>query len=213
MILVSSCSCLCPIHWSQVLSQEWRCSWSSADRWRSNYIWVINKFIGVAYIRGLAGPAASGSINAFVCLSVHLSVTLLGPISPRVFTQIVLNLQKTHSPRGMKQHTCITFSRNTCQISRSHRPKNLVKQIKFVFFWEFSEECAREMAWNLTCWCLLTTFTTDKILVMVCSFSSFWLVALPNTIENGSDYCIMRSIHCGLVMPSGNIHLGQHWLW
>ena len=22
-------SCLCPIHWSQVLSQEWRCSWST----------------------------------------------------------------------------------------------------------------------------------------------------------------------------------------
>ena len=41
---VSSCSCLCPIHWSQVLSQEWRCSRSSADRRCSNYIWVINNF-------------------------------------------------------------------------------------------------------------------------------------------------------------------------
>ena len=27
--LVSSCSCLCAIYWSQVLSQEWRCSWSA----------------------------------------------------------------------------------------------------------------------------------------------------------------------------------------
>ena len=27
MILVSSCSCLWSIHWSQVLSREWRCSW------------------------------------------------------------------------------------------------------------------------------------------------------------------------------------------
>ena len=45
MLLVSSCSCLCPIHWSQVLSWEWRCSWSSADRRCSNYIWVINNFI------------------------------------------------------------------------------------------------------------------------------------------------------------------------
>ena len=25
-------SCLCPIHWSLVLSREWRCSWSSPDR-------------------------------------------------------------------------------------------------------------------------------------------------------------------------------------
>ena len=54
MFLVSSCSCFCAIHWSQVLSWEWRCSWSSACR--SNYIWVINNcivYLGVAYIRGL----------------------------------------------------------------------------------------------------------------------------------------------------------------
>ena len=43
--LVSSYSCFCPIQWSQALSREWRCSWSSADRRCSNYIWVINKFI------------------------------------------------------------------------------------------------------------------------------------------------------------------------
>ena len=30
-------SFLCSIHWSQVLSWEWRCSWSSADRRCSNY--------------------------------------------------------------------------------------------------------------------------------------------------------------------------------
>ena len=49
MFPVSSCSCVCPIHWSQVLSQEWICSWSSAD------IWVINNFIacwGTTYFRG-----------------------------------------------------------------------------------------------------------------------------------------------------------------
>ena len=56
MIVVLSCSCLWPIHWSQVLSWEWRCSWSSADRRCSNYIWVISNFIantGATYIRGL----------------------------------------------------------------------------------------------------------------------------------------------------------------
>ena len=34
--------------------REWRCSWSSADRRCSNYIWVINNFIayqGASYIR------------------------------------------------------------------------------------------------------------------------------------------------------------------
>ena len=56
MILVSTCSCLCPSHWSQVLSREWRCSWSSADRRCSNYIWVIDNFIafkGESYIKDL----------------------------------------------------------------------------------------------------------------------------------------------------------------
>ena len=39
---------------------EWRCSWSSADRRCSNYIWVINIFIankGVTYIRGFTVPS------------------------------------------------------------------------------------------------------------------------------------------------------------
>ena len=56
MLLVSSCSCLYPIHWNQVLNWEWRCSWSSADRRCSNYIWVINNLIAywsATYIRGL----------------------------------------------------------------------------------------------------------------------------------------------------------------
>ena len=55
MFLVSSRSCLRSIHWSQVLSWEWRCSWSSADRRCSSYIWVINTFIAykcATYIRG-----------------------------------------------------------------------------------------------------------------------------------------------------------------
>ena len=56
VILVSSCSCFCPIQWSQVLSTEWRCCRSSADSRCVNYIWVINNFIAyqcVAYIRDL----------------------------------------------------------------------------------------------------------------------------------------------------------------
>ena len=51
-----SCSCLWAIYWDQVLSGEWSCSWSSADRRCSNYIWVINNFIAylsASYIRDL----------------------------------------------------------------------------------------------------------------------------------------------------------------
>ena len=45
MFLNSACSCLRTIYWSQRFSGEWRCSWSSADRRCSNYMWVINNFI------------------------------------------------------------------------------------------------------------------------------------------------------------------------
>ena len=45
MFLVSSYTGLCPIHWSQVLSREWICSWSSADRRCSNYICMINNLM------------------------------------------------------------------------------------------------------------------------------------------------------------------------
>ena len=61
MFLISSCSCLRPIHWSQVLSQEWRCSWSSADRLCSNYIWVINNFINFIF--------SCSSHSTFYCTS------------------------------------------------------------------------------------------------------------------------------------------------
>ena len=44
MFFISYCSCLYAICRSQVLSHEWRCSWSSADRCHSNYIWVMNNF-------------------------------------------------------------------------------------------------------------------------------------------------------------------------
>ena len=57
MCLVSSCSGVCPIHWGQVLSWEWRCSWSSADRRCSNYIWIINNVIahqGATFIQYFA---------------------------------------------------------------------------------------------------------------------------------------------------------------
>ena len=74
MIPVSSNSCICPI---QVLSREWRCSWSSADRRCSNYIWVIHNrfaFSGAAYIGGFDGilrGASRGVIEYWVSLYYH----------------------------------------------------------------------------------------------------------------------------------------------
>ena len=57
-----------------MLSREWRCSWSSADRRCSNYIWVIDNFIayyGASYIREftvfilLEFMMTSGHVNTF----------------------------------------------------------------------------------------------------------------------------------------------------
>ena len=65
LFLTSSFNCLCPIHWNQVKSQEWRSSWSNTDRWCSNYIWVINNFIayqGATYIRGFMVPTSGNDI-------------------------------------------------------------------------------------------------------------------------------------------------------
>ena len=82
MFLVSSCSCPCPIHWSQVSSREWICSWSSADRRCSNYIWMINNFIdyqGASYIRGL-------TVLKMVCIRNHISILIV----PHIFINILL---------------------------------------------------------------------------------------------------------------------------
>ena len=88
MFFVWSCSCLCSIHWSQVLSREWRCSWISADWWCSNYIWVINNFIayeGVTYIRGLT--VCTFGIKMKICESGFLGVDKW-----LLFTQLLWNI-------------------------------------------------------------------------------------------------------------------------
>ena len=41
-------------------------------------------------------------------------------------------------------------------------------------FQAFPGKFMEGMAWNFVCWCILTTFKSDNILVMVCWFSSFW---------------------------------------
>ena len=41
-------------------------------------------------------------------------------------------------------------------------------------FRAFARECMEGLAWNFTCWCILTIFRTDKFMVMVCWFFLFW---------------------------------------
>ena len=45
---------------------------------------------------------------------------------------------------------------------------------QFWGFHAFSGKPMEEMAWNFACWCILTTFRTDWIMVTVCRFFSLW---------------------------------------
>ena len=81
MFLVSRWSCFCSIHWSQVLSREWRRSWSSADRRCSNYIWVIKIFIaywGVTYIRDLTVYILHSNLNKWWLNKKHFQQNEFG---------------------------------------------------------------------------------------------------------------------------------------
>ena len=81
MFLVSSCSCRCPSHWSQVLSREWQCNSSSAGRRCPNYIWMINNIIaneGAAYIRGLT---VLNNLLRLISYIVHIYSTAMRLIS------------------------------------------------------------------------------------------------------------------------------------
>ena len=100
IFFVSSCSCLCQIHWSQVLSWEWRCSWNSADRRCFNYIWVINKFIvyqGVSYIRDLTVVWNCFQPRQMSCQSSHWNMSVW----------LDQNINKLHAIDG-EQTSCST---------------------------------------------------------------------------------------------------------
>ena len=126
MYLVSSCSCLCPIHWSQVLSREWRCSWCSADRRWSNYIWVITNFIaywGAPYIRGLTVHIVKMSYFQQYVLSLTdithecMHIILLPPIT---FSQWNKPWSNILWSVGQNDHTNISINcRVDCRLASS----------------------------------------------------------------------------------------------
>ena len=59
----------CPIHWSQVLSREWRCSWSSPVRWCFKYIWVISKMLFILEVWWYVSYLYFASYLLFLCES------------------------------------------------------------------------------------------------------------------------------------------------
>ena len=78
MFLLSSCSCLCPTYQSYVLSWQWRCSWSSADRWfdyqqRCDLYW---RFDGKLYCVQLKNEFAMSWLKPTWCMSIFLQYTI-----------------------------------------------------------------------------------------------------------------------------------------
>ena len=90
------CSCIRAIYWSQMLRGERRCSWSSADRRCSNYIWVVNKFnpkYGASYIRDLTVLLVMWSAHAYLPMSSFTEVLGKTKDSMFVFGRINLWIQ------------------------------------------------------------------------------------------------------------------------
>ena len=97
MFLVSSRSCLCAIYWNQVLSREWRCSRSSADRRCSNYTWMIKNFIAywsVNYIRDLTVTNIEVSISLIFIPSKKI-ISIASTTDTLSTTTIMITMSKT----------------------------------------------------------------------------------------------------------------------
>ena len=112
MFLVSTCSCLCAIYWSQVLSGEWRCSWSSADRRCSNYIWVINN--GHGWVRSptpnLAFSERSSLNQTSLSSQIFKKTPIKWPCMGRIEGYPMLPLKHTNQ---MNKYTIFGVVRNT----------------------------------------------------------------------------------------------------
>ena len=110
--LISSCSIICPIQWSQMLSWEWRCSWSSANRRCSNYIWVISTFIpckGASFIRGvrIIGSCWIRSCPFGHCQpQVTMTVTMMVNVASHLCLSLPLVVSRVSSPVTQMNEHC-----------------------------------------------------------------------------------------------------------
>ena len=147
MFLVPSCSCFSPIYWSHVLSREWRCSWSSADRRCSNYIWVIDNLIaneGAPYIRDL-------TVICFMTETVMMWTTK-GCHRQRVLTAGVMCRCVGHNsaiygafvPKPKSKPKRVKQKRRTHKNARTCRSHSQVYRIFFIQYQII-------ISWNITC--------------------------------------------------------------
>ena len=88
MFHVSFRCCLCPIHWSWVLSREWRCSWSSSVHWYTPQSdnWYENMLeIWYSYLFSIAVDLINWMLfEAMVILVNFPMLKILGEIWPEM---------------------------------------------------------------------------------------------------------------------------------
>ena len=92
---------LSAIYWSQVLSGEWRCSWSSADR-PCSYIWVINNLI--AY-----WSVSHKRLDSMVCIQCNAAITW--PVISNILTK------DTHPLWGWSMWCVVSLISDLCSES------------------------------------------------------------------------------------------------
>ena len=88
-----------------------------------------------------------------------------------------------------------------CWYSSFWRHFDLMKQVKFGL--GFSLERMGGMAKNFTCWCILTTFGTGYVGVMVCWFSLFWC---HFDLEKQAKCAVSRHFHDNVWEEWAEIH-------
>ena len=179
----SSCSYLCPVHWSQLWSREWKCSWSSANRRCSNYIWVINNFIvylGASYNRGL-------------------TVVIFILISRRDVLSISCECQKF----GRRPHwSSVNISSSNGLAPSGNKPLSepmftqiYVRNAVYLASVRSNGIPLRPVSQGIP----KKSPTKTSLKITSLKYLSNLLGANELT-------------HCGLVTPYGDIDLGQHWL-
>ena len=143
MFLVSSCSCLCAKHGSQLLSREWRCSWSSADRRCSNYIWVMKQFHYI--LRCDLYMRFDGNFVPGVQLTVSQHWALI--LVTAGYTHIPMNWVIIRSGNGLAtgRHQAITWSSELLSVGTNFSKIWTKKQ--WFSFWENAFEF--ENVWKL----------------------------------------------------------------
>ena len=126
--LVLSCGCLCRIPWSQMLSRQWRCSWSSADRSEWSTILLPTKVrLILEVLRCLSNELPIHNhpnkiIPGYTKLVARASKTLPGPMFLNTTDAIWLHVFMNRTNKDLRLNGYI-FNYNNTRLPRFAKKK------------------------------------------------------------------------------------------